>query len=145
MKQHWGITGKTHFPELNNILLESSRGNPGQACKFAVCACTHWEVWVFPAGRSSGWIWSQVLKIHEQTNQQIQGSINSAGKSRQIFTFNPSQSGEDLLCEILFERKAFYFYYLLQQNWKQTAVFLKWEAWHNQHCIFLLDATRWPS
>lgn len=124
MKQHWGIAGKTDFQELNNILLESLGGNPGRACKFAVCAFTCWEVWVFPAGRSSGWIWSQVLKIHEQTNQQIQRIITSAGKSRQILTFNPSESGEDLLCEILSERKTLYFYYLLQQNWKQIALCL---------------------
>lgn len=36
-----GITGKTDFQELNNIIWESSAGNPSQACKFAACALTH--------------------------------------------------------------------------------------------------------
>lgn len=135
MKQHWGITGKTDFQELTNILLESSGGNPGndQASKFAFCAFTHWEVWVFPAGRSSDWVWSQVLKIHEQTNQQIQRNVNSARKYKQIFTFNPCKVESTYCVRFCLKGKPFIF--TIYCNKTESRLQCVWNGKHDRVSI----------
>lgn len=50
-----------------------------------------------------------LLKIHRQTNHQIQGSINNAGESRQILTFIPSKVGRTDCVKFHLKEKAFIF------------------------------------
>lgn len=89
-----------------------------------------------------------LLKIHEQTNHQIQRSINNAGKSRQIFTFIPSKVGRtDCVKFHPKEKKKKPFIFTIYYNKTESSPHCLWNGKHDRVSItfFFLDARKWPS